>query len=77
MLRQTQRGGFVKKGRATTLLRLIGINTKFGDRISAARQESAAGRVINHASTLLLLLLLLRSQHMCARHFHSTLKNKY
>lgn len=61
-------GGIVKKGHATTLHSLVGINTKFGDGIWAAvGREPAAARVINHANTLLLLLLHVRSRHMCVR----------
>lgn len=82
MLRDTdaerkQSKGIVKKGHATTLHRLIRINKKFGDRISAVQLESAAEKVINHANTLLLLMVILRSQHMCMGHLYSTLKSKY
>lgn len=66
--------GIVKKGHATTLHSLIRINRKFGDRISAVLQESAADRVINHANPLLLLVILLRSQHVCTGHFPSQSK---
>lgn len=53
--------GIIKKGHATTSHGPIRINTKFGHRISAILQESAADRVINHANALLLLMPLLRS----------------
>lgn len=56
--------GIIKKGHVTTSHGPVRINTKFGDRISAILQESAADKVINHANTLLLLMPLLRSPHV-------------
>lgn len=67
--------GVVRKGHATTLHSLVGINTKFGDRIWALiGLEPAAARVIYHFKTLLLLLLHLRSLEVREARLHYVTK---